>query len=279
MLLWGSLFPFIKLGYKAFNINTDKIPDILMFAALRFTVCGMVVCITAGIKKVPKPEVKSVFSVCLTGVFAIVFHYGFTYVGLSETDSLKTAILKQLAPLLYACFSFLFVKGEKFSALKLLGALTGFCGIIAINTGASFHGFSEGDVLIILASVCTVISMIISSGNAKGISPFWITGISQLFGGAVLFIISVAASGKIPVFTLESSLIFIYICAASITGYTLFYYVQRTAELSKLFIIKFAEPLFACIFSALILGEDVFKLQYLIAFLLISLGIILGNAR
>ncbi len=279
MLLWGSLFPFIKLGYKAFNINTDKIPDILMFAALRFTVCGMVVCIIAGIKKVPIPEVKSVFSVCLMGVFAIVFHYGFTYVGLSETDSLKTAILKQLAPLLYACFSFLFVKGEKFSAPKLLGALTGFCGIIAINTGASFHGFSEGDVLIILASVCTVISMIISSGNEKGISPFWITGISQLFGGAVLFIISVTAGGKIPAFTLESSLIFIYICAASITGYTLFYYVQRTAELSKLFIIKFAEPLFACIFSALILGEDVFKLQYLIAFLLISLGIILGNAR
>ena len=32
MMLWGSLFPFIKLGYTAFNINTDKVPDILMFA-------------------------------------------------------------------------------------------------------------------------------------------------------------------------------------------------------------------------------------------------------
>ena len=44
-----------------------------------------------------------------------------------------------------------------------------------------------------------------------------------------------------------------------------------------MFIIKFAEPLFACLFGALILGENILKWQYLIAFLLISFGIILGN--
>ena len=44
-----------------------------------------------------------------------------------------------------------------------------------------------------------------------------------------------------------------------------------------MFIIKFAEPLFACLFGAIILGENIFKWQYLIAFLLISFGIVLGN--
>jgi len=44
-----------------------------------------------------------------------------------------------------------------------------------------------------------------------------------------------------------------------------------------MFIIKFAEPLFACVFSAMLLGEDIFKIQYLVAFVLISLGIVLGN--
>ncbi len=52
---------------------------------------------------------------------------------------------------------------------------------------------------------------------------------------------------------------------------------MRTVSLSKLFIVKFAEPLFACIFGAVLLGENIFKIQYLLAFVLISTGIIMGN--
>ena len=65
---------------------------------------------------------------------------------------------------------------------------------------------------------------------------------------------------------------------ASIIGYCLWYYVvSKSAELSKLFVIKFSEPLFACVFGAIVLGEDIFKLQYLLAFVLISAGITIGN--
>lgn len=40
MALWGSLFPMVKLGYRAFQVDTAFVPDILLFAGLRFTVCG-----------------------------------------------------------------------------------------------------------------------------------------------------------------------------------------------------------------------------------------------
>lgn len=40
--------------------------------------------------------------ICLMGVFAILLHYGFTYVGLSVTEGSKAAILKQTAPLLFS---------------------------------------------------------------------------------------------------------------------------------------------------------------------------------
>lgn len=281
MALWGSLFPFIKMGYKAFDINTNSVADILMFAALRFVVCGAIVCIIAHYSKaeISKPKIKSIAGICFMGVFAIVLHYGFTYVGLSITDSSKTAIMKQIAPLLYVCFSFLFNKDENFSITKIFGATVGFGGIIAINFGTSFYGFSLGDLLIISASICTVISMIISKKNTKGASSLWITGISQLFGGAVLLVIALLTGGKMPSFAIDSFWIFAYICAASVTGYTIFYYVQRTVKLSNLFIIKFAEPLFACIFSVVLLGENVFKVQYIVAFALISLGIVLGNIK
>jgi drug/metabolite transporter (DMT)-like permease len=44
-----------------------------------------------------------------------------------------------------------------------------------------------------------------------------------------------------------------------------------------MFIIKSSEPLFACVFGALLLGENILKIQYLIAFILITVGILLGN--
>lgn len=279
MALWGSLFPFIKIGYNVFNIDTTSAADILMFAAFRFTICGIIVCYLAYLKKdkLEKPAGKTILNIILMGVFAIVLHYSFTYVGLSLSDSSKTALLKQLGALLYVCFSFLFITEEKFSIYKIAGAVVGFAGIVAINTGGGKIHFTVGDVLIIMASVCTVVSSIMSKKSVSKTSPLWITGISQLSGGIVLLLAASFMGGEIPVFTLKSIAVFIYICTASILGYTLYYYIQRSIANSRLFIIKFAEPLFAGVFGAILLGEDIFKIQYLVAFILISLGIMLGN--
>jgi drug/metabolite transporter (DMT)-like permease len=46
--------------------------------------------------------------------------------------------------------------------------------------------------------------------------------------------------------------------------------------LSKMYILKFAEPFFACIFGAIMLKENIFTLQYLFAFILIITGVIIG---
>ena len=279
MVLWGSLFPFIKIGYEAFSIDTESVPDILVFAALRFIVCGLIVSAIAAVKResLSDNKCKAVFSVVLMGLFAIVLHYAFTYVGLTMTDSSKTALLKQLGSLLYICFAFLIIKDEHFSIFKIIGAVLGFGGIIAINfTGGSIT-FMVGDILIILASLCSVVSTVLNKICVKDISPFWITGISQLFGGVILLIAGLVMGGKFPTVTLHAALVFAYICTASIIAYVVFSYVLRNMKSSMLLIIKFAEPLFACVFGAILLGEDILKLQYLIAFVLISLGIYLGS--
>ena len=279
MALWGSLFPCVKIGYSAFDIDTSKVSNVLMFAAMRFTLCGLLVCSFCFLKRktMSVPSIKSGLNIAWIGLFAIVLHYACTYIGLTMTDSSKTALLKQAGALIYICFSFLFFKDEKFGAAKIIGAIIGFCGILAINLSSSRMAFSVGDGLILCASVCTVVSNVISRRSAQSSSPLWITGISQLFGGLMLLIVSRLLGGAFPHFTVKGSLIFMYICAASIVGYTLWYHILKTNELSKLFIIKFAEPLFACAFGAILLGENIFRLQYLAAFLLISLGIVVGH--
>ena len=110
MLLWGSLFPMVKLGFKAYDVSGTA--DILLFAGVRFCICGAVICAFAFFKDKRSylPVKTSILPVLLSGLFAIVLHYGLTYSGLELTDSSKTALIKQIGALFYVCFSFLFIK-------------------------------------------------------------------------------------------------------------------------------------------------------------------------
>ena len=279
MLLWGTLFPMVKLGYSAYNIVS--VGDIIFFAGVRFTVCGAIICLHVlltdkiAFKSVP----STIFPILLTGLFEVILHYSFTYTALKLTDSSKTAILKQVGVLFYVCFSSLFFKEDKPSLWKFIGVLLGFSGIIVINTSSKGISFNIGDVLIIAASFCTVFANIISKKAFKKVEPVVLTGISQLFGGIVLLAIGKLSGGSMSFTPNASSLVFVYICFASIVSYILWYTVVKSGELSKLFIIKFAEPAFACIFGALILGENILNIQYLAAFILISGGIYISNKQ
>ena len=281
MAFWGSLYPCIKVGYKAFDINGTDIPSILMFAGTRFAVCGVIICVIALIKKdkIESPKKKSIGIILLVGLFSIILHYSFLYIGISTTDSSKAALIKQLGSLLYVCFAFLFIKSETFSVWKIVGAVIGFLGIIAINFNGGAISFSLGDILIVCASICTVVANIFIKKIAKNNSPFWITGISQFAGGVILMITALIMGGRFLTFSWQAFGIFAYICSASMAGYILWNYILKTSDLSNMFIIKFAEPLFACIVSAIILKENIFQWQYLIAFILISIGIIVGNKK
>lgn len=277
MLLWGSLFPVIKLCYGVYGIKTTG--SILYFAGVRFTVCGIIITVYAFLRdRKSFSAVKScAVPILLSGVFSIILHYGFTYTGLEFTDSSKTAILKQIGVLFYVCFSFLFFKDDKVSAKKIIAVIMGFLGIIAINADGRKISFSTGDILIVSASFCTVFSNVISKKVFKTAEPITATGISQLFGGAVLFVCGKILGGSLSIPFGGSMLLTAYILIASVLSYSVWFTVVKSSSLSKLFIIKFAEPLFACIFSALILGEDIFKIQYLASFLLIAGGIYISN--
>ena len=278
MALWGSLFPFVKIGYSAYNISTTG--DILYFAGVRFTICGAIICLISFIKDKTSLQIKksSFFMVLLAGLFSVILHYTFTYLGLSLTDSSKTAILKQIGALFYICFSFIFIKNDKFTVRKFIACIMGFSGIVIINAGFSGIQISIGDIFIISASFCTVFSNVISKKALSSVTPVPLTGISQLFGGLTLLIVGKLLGGNMT-FTMSQAYVFAYILIASIVSYCLWFSVVKNGELSRLFIIKFTEPAFACIFGALLLGENILKPQYLLSFLLIAGGIYISNSR
>lgn len=279
-MLWGFLFPTVKKGYLVFGADTPG--DFLTFAGLRFLICGIIICIYAFIKN--KNSFRAVkgnwFLILLTGLFAIILHYSCTYIALSLTDGSKTAILKQLGAVFYICFAALFFANDKFTLKKGIGLVLGVGGIFAINAGGGSFTFKIGDLLIIVASFCTVFANISGKKVFEKVAPIVVTGISQFFGGAVLLIVGMAFGGNPAQFVptkLNQLLVFGGIILASILSYCIWYTVVKKENLSNLFIIKFSEPLFSAVFSFIIIGENIFKWQYAIAFFLITSGVLVAN--
>ena len=50
-LLWGTAFPFIKVGYSAFEIEESDIGSKLIFAGMRFMLAGFMVFLFCGYQK------------------------------------------------------------------------------------------------------------------------------------------------------------------------------------------------------------------------------------
>ncbi len=277
MMLWGSLFPVVKMGFNAYNIVT--VGDILYFAGVRFVICGIVIMLYSYFRD------KNSFSnvkiklplILLSGMFAIILHYAFTYIGLSLADSSKTALLKKVGVLIYIAISPVFFKDDKVSIKKIIGAACGFFGIIVMNSTSGGFSMNIGDWLIIAASFCTVFSNVISKKVFTLVNPISSTGISQFFGGLVLLVVGKAMGGTMDFSLNSKGFIFVYMCLASIIGYALWFWLLKDGELSKMFIIQFAEPVFASIFGFILLGENIFKIEFLIAFILIFAGICISN--
>ena len=280
MLLWGSLFPCIKLGYTAFSINAGHIPSLLLFAGIRFLLCGLII---STFCKIRREEMrisgrKNWSALLCVALFAVVLHYACTYAGLSMVESGKTALLKQLGALLFICFSFLFFKEDRFSVFKLIAAFLGLCGIIVLNLdGASWQfALGIGEILIIAASFCTVVSNISGKHLTRNMPPLVMTGYTQLIGGALLTLAGLIGGGKLGALSWQGVLVFAYILLASTLGYGMWYGLLKSNDLSKLFIIKFLEPVFAALFGILLLHEK-FSIMQVIAFVLTVAAILISH--
>ena len=282
MMLWGLLLPLVKLGYREFELASTG--EILAFAGMRFFVCGAILtgfCFFRNRTDFAQLK-KSLPAVLLMGLFGIILHYSFSYLGLRMTDGSKTGILKQMGSVFFICCSPLFFPDDKLTRNKLIGLLLSFSGILVINLRSGGFTFHFGDILLLTSSFCTVFSNVLGKKVFRKVEPILAAGVSQFFGGVVLLLVGMALGCKftqvVPV-TLPQMGILGTIFASSIISYTIWYLSVQKESLSRLYVVKFAEPLCALVFSWILLGENIFQLRYAAAFLLISSGILIANKR
>ena len=84
-VLWGSAFPFIKLGYRLFAIDSSSTASIFCFAGVRFMLGSFLVLLGSVLlqSRLPKfPRGKVAAECCALGLWQTTTQYAFYYLSL-----------------------------------------------------------------------------------------------------------------------------------------------------------------------------------------------------
>ena len=285
-LLWGSAFPAIKLGYRWFDIMAEATGTQILFAGCRFTLAGILTVIIGSIlaRQVLLPKRESFKKIAILSIFQTSLHYFCFYVGLAHTTGVKSSILNGISVFVAILIAALVFKQEKLTAVKLLGSILGFSGIVLVNltgAGLDFSFRMQGEGMIILSTVCYGISSALIRMYGKDENPVVLSGYQFAFGGLVMMVMGYLTGGRLDVWTGRGIAVLIYLAFVSAVAYTLWSLLLHHNEVSKVAVFGCLNPVFGAILSALILKESgqSFGIKEIIALILISGGIFIVQKK
>lgn len=279
-LLWGTAFPFIKLGYSAFQITENEIGTKLLFAGFRFTLAGILVFLFVWFsgKNLPKLTKNDIFAVGGLGFVQTAAQYIFTYIGIGFTSGTNTSIITACASFFTVLAVPLFFKEDKLTFIKIVGCIFGFSGVIAINWGGGISTDTLfGDVMILFSTISAAAGNIISKKIANGRNPVNITAFQLIIGGSVLIISGLICGGKLHFYDLNCVMILLWLSFVSAVAFSIWTALLKHHPASMITVFNLLVPVFGTILSGVMLGENVFRIETAVALLLISAGITAVN--
>ena len=280
--LWGTAFPLVKVCMESLGISDYDNMSKCLVAGIRFTLSGfftLLWCMFFYEKntKILKNELK--YGV-IYGILGTAVQYAFTYIGLSRIDGSKGAIFDQLCVFFIVLSSGLFFKTDSLNLKKILGCVLGFLGVSVINIeGLSFEFTFGGEGIMICAAICQSFAYFVAKGCADKMSAAKLVGLGQLLGGLMLTLFSILYGGKILTISVLGIITLLALVFISSVAYVLSLMPLKYFEASEISSFNLLITVFGVIMSALILGENIFKWNYLLAVILVSAGIITLNSR
>lgn len=277
--LWGTAFPGIKLGYDWFEITSTG--SKIMFGGVRFIIAGILVLGVYAIKnkKLPIFSKKQAGLILSLSFVQIAGDYFFYYIGLSSTQGSVASVLNSFDTFCCVFAVSLFFKDDKLTFKKALGCLVGFAGIILVNLGGGAFSFkltAEGFILI--SAVFSAFGIIINKKAAMKADPLIVTGYYLLIGGIILTVISVFMGGKISFASAKADACLLYLSLVSALAFLIWSNLLKHNNVSKTSMFKLMTPIFGNIFSALVLGENIFSPVHIVSVLLVAAGIGIVNS-
>lgn len=277
-VLWGSAYPGIKLGYQSFSIET--VPQILLFAGLRFAIAGLILIMSTSIKnkRLQLPQKKNVPSLVALALVYTALQYVFFYLGLSKTSGTNGSIVNSTSTFMAVIIAHFAYKNEKMTISKVIGTVVGFVGVLMVTlAGGSVDVSFMGEGFIVIGALAFVIGSMMSKKLTQNENSNTVAMYNLLIGGLVLIIIGVLGGGRFETITWSGVIGLIYLCLLSVGAYSIWTKLLTYNPVSKISIYNFIIPIVGTILSGLLLNENIFELKYLISLVLVCAGIIIVN--
>ena len=251
----------------------------LVFAGWRFALAGILVLLVTRLKGhriVPKrDEIKPILAISL---FQSMLQYVCYYIGLSGTTGTKGSVLSGTQTFFALLLAHCLLPNDKLNRRKTLGCICGFAGVLALGLGG-LNGFNlTGDGLVLLSAVSAGAGALVSRIYTPGRDPMLLTGWQLLIGGCFLLGVGTMGGGALGRVTLGGVLLLGYMIVLSAAAFTIWTALLGKFPVGKVSLFGFLIPVFGTLFSALVLGENIFTARNLAALVLVSGGIAVANS-
>ena len=280
-VLWGSAFPFIKLGYRLFAIDSADTASILCFAGVRFMMGAALVWL-AGLalnrRPLPMPHGKTLASACGLGLWQTAAQYFFYYSAVALLTGAMGGILNSTQSFMGVILAhFLYGKADRMTPRKALGCVLGFGGVLIATLGNHGGGSVKGMAFMLIASVIFALAGPWNKAVTKKADSFAVCFLNLFVGGLALFVLGTVMGGRLHVQSALAAVVMLYLAFICGAGYILWALLMKNNPVSRIAIFGFVNPVVNVLLSAVLNGEPLFRWQYLAALVFVCVGIWLVN--
>jgi drug/metabolite transporter (DMT)-like permease len=276
-LLWGSAFPFIKIGYQVCRVEGPF--SQILFAGFRFAMAGLLVLLfqSVRLKQLCVPPHGSRMAVFRLGLVMTAGQYLLFYLGLAHTTGVRGSIIQGTGTFMTVILAHFFLRGaDRLTAGRILGCLVGFAGVVLVNIGGTGGAFTfQGEGLMFLAAAMFSVGTLMSKRLTDRVEPFCTTGWQLFFGGVVLVAVGLLGGGRFTLLGATAWGVLLYLAALSSVAFTIWTMLLQKFPAGQVAIYSFLTPVFGVLLSALLLHESLAGGRTVAALALVSAGILL----
>lgn len=255
--IWGLSFPLVKI------LLNEGIPPITI-AMLRHTIfipLLLLVFLNKDSSHVYTYPKRTWEMFILLGVFTIFIPNLAQNIGMLYTTATESSIIQSSTPIFTIILALIFLKESK-NPNKIIGSLIAMTGVTLLVSDGNpeFSGTTYGNLLILISCISYAISGVILKKGLTTVSPLHLLSFETLFGFIFLLITAALFENLSTILSFNAHtwlLIVILAIFASGVAAILYYVVLMETELSQLIVFVYLIPLFAAVFSYLLLGETI----------------------
>lgn len=280
-ILWGSAFPFIKMGYRLFAIDAANTASILCFAGVRFMLGSLLVFVVGSLmqrRPLQFPRGRALAESCGLGLWQTAAQYFFYYSAVAALTGAMGGILNSTQSFMGVIIAhFLYGASDRLTPRKAVGCALGFGGVLVATLGNHGGGNAWGVCAMLIASAIFAFAGPWNKSVCKKADSFSVCCINLGVGGLVLLVMGVAMGGSLHPQSPAGIPVLLFLAFISGAGYVLWALLMKNNPVSRIAVFGLLIPVMNVLLSAVLNGEPLFEWQYAAALVLVCIGIFLVN--